>query len=131
MQLGLVENTDAKQRVIHNVARVIYEQTGASSLRAAEAMASMISNAANVRGVDVSDVVNDADMFGIPRYQINNTDYTSRAFQMCVRVARRMMCGALGDVCCGATRFHHSDVMPQWAMCRGYIADIDGMLFYL
>ena len=56
---------------------------------------------------------------------------TSRKFQMCLRVAQRMLSGGLCDACFNATRFHYSNEMPSWSIARGYIADIDGMLFYL
>ena len=55
----------------------------------------------------------------------------NRALQMCVRVVARMMHGSLPDRCFGAIRFHHTDEMPDWATSRGYIADVDGLLFYL
>jgi len=26
--------------------------------------------------------------------------------------------------------FHHANTMPDWAVARGYVADIDNLLFY-
>ena len=50
---------------------------------------------------------------------------------MCLRVVQKMMHGNLSDCVFGATKFHHSDIIPQWAIARGYIAEFDDVLFYL
>ena len=66
------------------------------------------------------------------RHKYLNADIkNNRAMHMCLRVVERMTHGGLVDTCFGATRFHHADEMPDWATSIGYIADIDGLLFYL
>lgn len=137
MQMTLIKNTSSPCTTLaYRVARVVYAQTGATSLTLVEAMTSMIKNISDVSGVDISDIIQDKNIFDAlatesSRHHRITEPATSRAFQMCVRTAQRMLSGGLGDKCFGATRFHHSDVIPQWATSRGYIADIDGVLFYL
>lgn len=136
MQLNLINNPDESQGVVYKIARVIYAETSASSLMAVESLAAMIANRANMMNVSPETIVCDNDLFESnnpqsPRHKIiNPDDAVGRGFQMCLRVVRRMLNGTLADVCHGATMFHHCDCMPQWAAARGYIADIDGLLFY-
>lgn len=125
------ENTD-----VYKIARAVYAETGASSLRAVQAMCAMIANVAIRTGRSAVDVACDANVIpaqavSSPRHDGLNAPVASRGFQMCLRVARRMLCGGLDDVTHGATCFHHDDELPDWAVARGYIAEIDGMLFYL
>ena len=44
MQLRLIKNTDMDATLSYRVARVVYEQTGAETLRVVEALTSMIKN---------------------------------------------------------------------------------------
>lgn len=113
------------------VARVVYAETGARSLRVVEALTSMISNCAKKYGIDICDVISNTTMFESQQNKNVNIDSNARGFQMCVRTAIRMLHGNLPDMCYGATMFHRDDVLPQWAIARGYIADIDGILFYV
>ncbi len=81
------------------------------------------------------DIITDKEIFNSlceksSRHSLISVDTKNRGFDMCLRVVARMMRGDLSDVCNGATRFHREDVMPKWAMSRGYVADIDGLLFY-
>ncbi len=136
MELNIISNPDVTQCPAYKIARVIYAETYMPTLPAVEAMASMISNIAKQSNRDVVDVVDDVDIFGAvdsksPRHKYMNVSVSNRAFQMCVRVAKRMLRGVLPDKCSGATRFHRADELPAWAMARGYIADIDGLLFYI
>lgn len=136
MQLTLIKNPDETQAAVYKIARVIFAETGAVSLHVVEAMASMIQNAARVSGKTLNEIVADSDMFDAvraqsPRNELMNVSANDRGFQMCLRVVRRMMRGNLADACRGAVRFHRADELPQWAVSRGYIADIDGLLFYL
>lgn len=136
MHLSLIKNPDESKSVLYKIARVVYAQTHAASLRLTEAMTSMIANNANASGREITDVISDATLFDVlrtdsPDNKLLLVDVNNRGFQMCLRVASRMVCGALGDCCSGATRCHRADVIPSWAMARGYIADIDGFLFYL
>ncbi len=135
MQLTLIKNTDASMSDVYRVARVIYAETGAVSLRAVEALSAMIANAARASNRTITQVISDDSLFPVlhddnPRHGFLTHDANSRAFQMCVRVAVRMLRGGLADATRGAIRFHHDSELPQWAVSRGYIADIDGLLFY-
>lgn len=136
MQLELITNPDVSQCAAYKIARVVYAETGATSLPLVEAFTSMISNLARCRGVDPDVVITDRDVFlsldeNNARHELLNVAPDVRAFQMCLRVVRRMLHGNLPDECFGATRFHRVDEMPTWSTSRGYIADIDGVLFYL
>jgi hypothetical protein len=136
MQLTLIKNTDLVSTDAYKIARTIYAQTGASSLTLVEAMTSMIQNISKRTGVSVIDIVRNKKLFPVlnsdsPFNYRMNVSSSDKGFQMCVRVASRMLSGGLGDCCFGATCFHNSDEMPLWATSRGYIADIDGVLFYL
>jgi len=136
MELRLIKNPDASRKVVYDVARILYAETTASSLPGVEALASMIGNNARESNRDIADVVRDAELFEAlnPRSARNKylrVDVQNRGFQMCLRVAARMVRGGLPDSCHGATRFHFVEHMPDWAVSRGYIDDVDGMLFYL
>ena len=136
MQLELIRNPDESQIAVYKVARVIYAETGASSLPVVEALASMIANLSAKSGRSVCDIAGDDEIFeslksNSVRHEYLCADAAARGMQMCVRVARRMMRGGIPDTCRGATMFHRADTMPEWAVSRGYIADIDGLLFYL
>ena len=50
---------------------------------------------------------------------------------MCLRVVNDMRHGNLPDYVYGATKFHHTDVMPDWARARGYIEEYEDILFYI
>ena len=136
MQLTLINNPDKSRAILYQIARVVYAETHASTLRLVEAMASMIANIAHVTGRDYSDIISDSELFNSLDSKSENNkllfvNASDNKFQMCLRVVSRMLHGALPDSCNGATRFHHADKMPAWSTSRGYIADIDGLLFYL
>ena len=135
MTLELIVNPDASQTDAYKIARVVYAECGASSLPVVEALCSMIANVARETGRCHADVACDENL--MPAQSMTSRYYermhvapTSRGFQMCLRVVRRMLAGGLVDACHGAVRFHHADEMPAWATSRGYIADVDGLLFY-
>ena len=135
MYLSVICNPDEKSKEKYEIARTIYAETGAASLRLVEAFASMIQNAARACGVSEIEIVRDAKKFESrnavsPRHAHWNVSANSAAFQMCLRVTNQMIKGTLPDSCCGATRFHHEDELPDWAVALGYVADIDGILFY-
>ncbi len=138
MEMTLVKNPDASghMNLAHKIARVVYAQTGAPSLSLVCAFTSMIKNLSDASGVAISDLIADKTIFPVlSDGDINHARMyvpaNSRAFQMCVRTAYRMLMNQLPDSCYGATKFHSADTIPAWATSRGYIADIDGMLFYL
>ena len=136
MQLTLIRNTDSEMSTAYRIARVVYAETLAASLRVVEALTSMIYNVAKFTGHDFMEIIGDCRMFeslnaNSARHKYLYADSQTRDFQMCVRVAKRMLKGNLADACCGAVRFHRAEYLPDWAVARGYIADIDGLLFYL
>ena len=136
MQMTLIKNPDASNALAYKIARLVCAESGANNLLGVEALTSMIHNLSVASGVDIEHIIQDKNIFPVldenSEHHIRMTEpATSRRFKMCLRVAQRMLSGGLRDACYGATRFHHSDTMPQWAIARGYIADIDGMLFYL
>ena len=116
----------------YRIARIVYEQTGAETLHVVEALTSMIKNLSEKTGVEISKIISDKTIFSDENKMVDTADcINNRKFQMCVRVASRMLSGGLPDCCYGATKFHHANVMPDWAIARGYIDDVDGLLFYL
>ena len=136
MNLELIRNTDMSEGLAYRIARIVYAESGAQSLRGVEALTSMIKNLSDVSGRCFSDLISDENIFNALsekscRHERMYVQPMNRGYQMCLRVVKRMLCGGLNDACYGASRFHHADVMPDWARARGYIADIDGMLFYL
>ena len=136
MKHEIIHSTDTSECLAYQIARVVYAETGAVSLQLVEALTSMIKNISDKFDVPVGEIITDSEIFTVlsadsPHHARLNADCTTRGFQMCVRVAKRMLSGALPDMCYGAVRCHHGDVIPQWSVSRGYIADVDGMLFYL
>ncbi|MDR1337919.1 MAG: hypothetical protein LBJ73_02730 [Rickettsiales bacterium] len=136
MHLTLIKNPDESRIIVYKIARVVYAETKASSLAAVEALASMIANLRTASNQDWADIIEDKNIFeslnaDSTRHGDLRTDCASRGFQMCLRVVRMMMKGTLADKCCGAAKFHRSELLPYWAVSRGYIAEIDGLVFYL
>lgn len=122
-----VANLDERGAAVYQIACAIYAETGATSLRLVEAVASTVANIAKRYGRDYLSIVSDNDIFSSCA---DVAPENSRRFNMCLRVVRRMMRGGLGDSVYGAVRFHRANELPSWAISRGYIADVDGMLFY-
>ena len=96
----------------------------------------MIANAARAADCRAVDIVRNAQIFtsrdkASPNNHLWGVFADNAGFQMCLRVAQKMLNGGLGDLCCGATRFHNDTCIPEWAMSRGYISEVDGLLFYL
>ena len=135
MHMTLIKNPDMSASLAYKIGRVVYAQTGATSLRLVETMTSMIENISNATGASYSDIIQDENIFDVlsdksvhhKRLYVHANDL---GFKMCVRTAQRMLSGGLPDKCFGATRFHNADIIPDWAVARGYIADVDGVLFY-
>lgn len=135
MQMTIIEANDETMTLAYAVARIVYAETLAKSLRVVEALTSMIANASHARDESVAKIIADKILFESLnsesiRHEYINVDASRRDFQMCLRVAVRMLHGNLPDMCRGATRFHREELLPEWAISRGYIADIDGILFY-
>lgn len=136
MQLNLIINDDDKKIVQYKIARIIYAETHAESLSVVEAFASMIYNVHIKYDKSFENIANDKNLFESlneksKRHQDLDIDANSKKFQMCLRVVQTMMHGNLRDCVFGATKFHHADVIPEWAMSRGYIAEYSDILFYL
>ena len=136
MQLTIIEANDETMTLAYAVARIVYAETLATSLRVVEALTSMIANASRAREESVAKIISDASLFESinaesSQHKYIDVDTARKDFQMCLRVALRMLHGNLPDMCHGATHFHRSELLPGWAMARGYIADIDGILFYV
>ena len=137
MELKLIKNTDMSNRMqmAYQIARVVYATSGAPTLPLVEAFTSMIKNISDQSSVDIQNIISDSNLF--PALQETNIYHerlfvpsVSRGFQMCLRTATRMLAGLLPDKCYGATKYHYANTIPDWALSRGYIADIDGILFY-
>ena len=136
MKLTLIKNPDTSKSLMYKIARIVYAETHASSLRVVEALTSMIANFSRAFECPIENMVCDASIFPSlcptsSNHELLNIDITNSGFEMCLRTVGRMLHGNLPDTCFGATRFHHADTIPDWATSRGYIADIDGLLFYL
>lgn len=136
MQLTLINNPDGTQIVPYKLARIIFAETNGESLPLVEAMASMINNIHIKYDKSFESISNDADLFEClnPESSRNknlDVDANNRKFQMCLRTIKTMMRGNLSDTVFGATKFHHANVIPKWAMSRGYISECEDILFYL
>ena len=136
MQLNLITNNDDTQIVSYKLARIIFAETDALSLQIVEAMASMINNIHIKYDKSFESIAKDDDLFEClnsksSRNKKLNVAANDRKFQMCLRVVQTMMRGNLQDTVFGATKFHHANVIPQWAMARGYISECEDILFYL
>lgn len=135
MQMTLIMNPDLSAGLAYKVARVVYAHTGGKTLPLVEAFTSMIKNLSIKTGQEIDCLIKNASYFSAlntddKNHSCLNVGADDIKFQMCVRTAQRMLSGGLGDCCFGATKFHYSDNIPDWATSRGYIADIDGILFY-
>ena len=136
MQLTLINNNDDTQIVSYKLARIIFAETGGVSLSVAEAMASMINNIHVKYNKSFESISKDDDLFEClkpksSRHQNLNIDANDRKFQMCLRTVKTMIRGNLPDTVFGATKFHHSNIIPSWAMARGYISECEDVLFYV
>jgi len=136
MQLTLIKNPDDTQSVAYKLARIVYAETRCISLPIIEAMASLIYNIHIKHEKSFASIANDKNIFEAlddksVRHQYMNVNANDRKFQLCLRVIKTMMHGNLPDSVFGATQFHHNDVIPQWAIARGYITECEDILFYL
>ncbi len=133
MQLQM--NEDKYLQRIYRIARVVYASTGATSLKGVQAFAGMIKNRSIKLNIEIDDLIQDKDFFECINPESKNhhlikVNATNPAFLMCVRVVGRMIKDSCPDICCGATRFHYSNEMPEWAKSLGYIYEVDNLLFY-
>ena len=136
MQLVLIKNPDDTQRISYELARIVFAETDGNSLASVEARSSMIYNIHVKFNKSFEDIVNDKDIFDVlnensSRHEKLKAFVDDRRFQMCLRVIKTMMHGNLQDKVFGATKYHHSDVIPDWAMSRGYITECEDIIYYL
>lgn len=136
MQLALIKHQNDFASDVYKIARVIYAETYAQSLRVVEALASMISNGARKTNKTELDFVMDSGLFeslnkNSERHDLLKVNSDARTFQMCLRVVDKMLKQNLADCCFGATKFHRTELNPDWSLARGYILELDGLLFYL
>ncbi len=136
MQLSLIKHQNDFKSDVYKIARVIYAETCGQSLRVVEALASMIANGARVSNQTELDFINNSGLFESlnkksSHHDLLKVDASARAFQMCLRVSDKMLKHNLNDCCFGATKFHRTEFNPSWAFARGYILEMDGLLFYL
>ncbi len=136
MQLTLIQNSDDAKIILYQLARIVYAETLATSLPAVEAMTSMIYNIHIKRNKSFEDISHDKNLFeslneNSDRHKYLHVNADDKKFQMCLRTVQTMMHGNLRDYVFGATNFHHTNIMPDWARSRGYIAEFDDLLFYL
>jgi hypothetical protein len=136
MQLTLIKNDDDTQIVSYKLARIVFAETGGKSLPLIESMASMINNIHIKYGKSFDAISKDSDLFEClnqksSRNQYLNVEANDRKFQLCLRTVKTMMRGNLPDSVFGATKFHHANIIPDWAMSRGYISECEDILFYL
>lgn len=136
MQLVLIKNPEDTQSVAYKLARIVYGETRGVSLPIVEAMASLIYNIHIKYDKSFSSIAKDKNIFEVlddksARHKYMNVNANDKNFQMCLRVVKTMMRGNLKDSVFGAVKFHHGDVIPQWAMSRGYITECGDILFYL
>lgn len=120
----------------YQIARVVFAETCAQSLRVVEALASMISNGARKSGQSELDFVMKSGLFEClnkksSHHDLLNINPNARTFQMCLRVVDKMLKHNLDDCCFGATKFHRDEFNPDWSRARGYILEMDGLFFYL
>ena len=135
MQLTLIKNQNDFNRDVYKIARIIYAETCAQSLRVVEALASMIANGARINNQSPYDFIVKSGLFESlnkksTHHDLLNVNSDARTFQMCLRVVDKMLKHNLDDCCFGATKFHRSEFNPSWAFGRGYILELDGLFFY-
>lgn len=136
MQLIMIKNQNDFKRDVYKIARVIYAETAAQSLRVVEALAAMIANGAQKSNQSEIDFVMNSGLFESLNkkslhHDLMRVNPNARTFQMCLRVTDKMLKHNLPDCCFGATKFHRTEFNPDWSIARGYILEMDGLLFYL
>ena len=136
MQLVLITNPDDTQSVAYKLARIVFAETLGASLPVVEAMASLIYNIHLKYEKSFNDIAKDKNIFDVLNEESNRHQYlgvnpNDKKFQMCLRTIKTMMHGNLRDRVFGAVRYHHDNVIPEWALSRGYITECEDILFYL
>lgn len=135
MHLRLIKNEQPENITLYKLARVVYAETNGASLPMAEALCSMIANLCMNTGRTLGDIADDETIFtslnnDSPQHAALYIDASRGDFQMCLRCVKRMISGYLPDAVMGATRFHRAEVLPEWAVSMGYIAEVGDLFFY-
>ena len=78
MQLKLIENPDNTKSVLYKLARIVYAETLAKSLKITEAMSSMIYNIHIKYGKSFADIANDSILFESLNEKSLRHEYTAR-----------------------------------------------------
>ena len=92
MHLTLIKSSDEKKSIAYKIARVVYAETNARSLRVVEALTSMIHNLSISSGKTFHQIVSDKSLFEALNENSKNNKLTrvqpdNNGFQMCLRVA--------------------------------------------
>jgi len=135
-EFSLIKNDNEDKAAIYKLARIVFAETQASSLLAVESLCAMVCNLCVSTGRNIKDIVTDESIFESlskksARHQDLLIDSNSSAFQMCLRTVKRMLSGQLQNQIMNATKFHRVENLPDWAVPLGYVAEVDGLLFYL
>jgi N-acetylmuramoyl-L-alanine amidase len=123
------------------LARTLWGEARADSLRAKEALAALIVNRTrHAKSMDghywwgnsIEEICRRPGQFpcwGQPDRLLAAT-MQDRAFRIAVRTARRAVAGFLADPTCGATHWHRRTELPLWTRGRFPTAEIGQFLFY-
>ena len=63
MYLNRIKNPDESKIILYKIARIVYAETGGSSLAAIEALTSMIATVCKKTHQDVADIITDKNRF--------------------------------------------------------------------
>ena len=137
-------DTGTRRREIDILARTIWGEARGELVRGKEAVAAVVLN--RVRrarkrghywwGNDIESVCRRPHQFSAWNPNDPNRDKLlavtpdNRAFQSCLRIARRAVHGGLDDPTGGATHYHARSVSPPWARGKAASAEIGRHLFY-
>ena len=65
MQLTLISNPDSSASLAYQIGRVVYAQTGGTSLRLVEAMTTMIKNLSTKTNRSMHEIIRDKNIFSV------------------------------------------------------------------
>lgn len=131
-------------RITRHLAHILRQQVQTPSVRTLEAIASALCNrtdrlAAIGPGGDAAmpaapfaewlDLLQGVLNEKMPRPPLG-ADFTEPGLALCLRTAVRAVSRALKDPTNGATEYHSSDVLPDWARPRHPSAMIGSFIFY-
>jgi hypothetical protein len=134
-QLSVIENEDLSKRALYKLARIIYAETHCETLSEVEALATMIANIVKDTNRTPEDIAEDKTIFeclntNSARHSDLLIRYDAPALQMCVRTMSRALNGLISAPIRGAIRFHRAELLPDWAIAEGTVAEIHNLHFY-